>query len=387
METRKLSRRDFLKAAGVVSLGVMIGCKPSTNESSKPDLETETTNNEHIILGETREISLEPFGIGWVPDGHTPFATFPDGRKQFYLSGDSQSYVYTGTSLLALEKYDTQAIQVAFGPDIQVPYRNGYSAITSILQTDTTNPDHVFALTHNEQWRRPGDGSQFQATAGLIESFDGGKTWKDNGVFLSGRDTLPPGNGERVTGVGQPCAIMTELNGEKYVNMYYVEWLGQQTIQGPDQIYLARSKVNGDGSLDTPEQLTASGFVKHPDPKTLMPVLTPPQSIEQSAYIALPSISFNTHLNKFLAVCETNVGFVMSTSGNGLHWSEPRLIAKFKQQHAKRKQGDTWYSYPTLISPDETTDQITNQKGLLLASRGKWQETPHQLVVMPFELK
>lgn len=383
-----LTRREFLKLAALTAAGVAVAaCSPQSPNTSParplPAPESLAPTNDFLKLGQEQELPLERFGIKYTPDGHITYIDLPNNVRRFFISGNEQSYLFEGKTGMTLasvvQSYDKRPIKV-WGLDNKVTYRNGYSAITSIIKTDNKNPNHLLATVHNEQ--HAGGPSNFTASVGLIESTDGGINWNDKGVLIKGSDAIPPG--EHVSGAGEPCSIVKD----EYVYIYYVDWASQKKIQKPDQIHLTRAVIKNDGSLGQIEHFTDSGFKTEFQNKELKPVIPVPQNIPKSNYSALPSVSFNKHLNKYLCVFETDVGFCAATSDDAINWNEAKMIAKFPTVLSQRK-GDgreTWYSYPTLLSETEPNDQITGPNGILYCAKQKPGSDNHQLFTLPFSL-
>lgn len=364
--------------------------KTPTTEATRDKTFTsfETPNNTYIGLGERVDLSLEKFAISSTPDGHITYTTFDDNSRLTLITGENSTYGFRSQgskNLFTGEKNEVIQPYNVIGPDATKPYRNGYCGISSLIQIDDRNPKHIFALTHNEAHVSKGDGKNFTATVGLLESYDQGKNWNDLGVVISGQDALAPG--KKVSGAGQPSAIVRYEGGKPYIHVYHVDWSAQEKIFPPDQIYLARLPFDN-GKVGTAEFLTTNGFKTEIKAGEKFPVITPPQNILDSSYAAIPSISFNKKLNMLLCVFETNVGFAITKSKDGVLWETPELIARFPQPNSRVKKGDSWYSYPTLVSTEQATDQITSNTGTLFCARRKWGESEgHQLSYLPFELK
>lgn len=341
--------------------------------------------NANIILGNTLSLSLSSFGIKWDPDGHISYITLSNGTRRYFIAGNQKTYTIdtkTSTSLAdALDK--NPVIKQNFGPDPSVSYRNNYSTISSVLQTQNSNPSHIFAFTQNEEQVKLPNGtydySNFTASVGLLESYNGGVTWKDYGPVIRGDDYLPPGT--RITGAGEPCAIIN--NG--YVYIYFVDWSSRTNVQHPDQIYLARTKIFPDGGLGAFEFYTYGGFSNQE--ANLQPVISADDN-PNDKYTSLPSVSFNKSLNAYLMVYQTDIGFYSAVSQDGLNWTNQKLIFMFPKPLSQRQFGDIWYSYPTLLSDtSQKNDQSTQNTGNLYFATGIWPDTAHQLTAEPFEIK
>src|SRR3989304_10183056 len=337
-----------------------------------------------ITLSEdTEDLSLLAYGIKWTPDSHLTYISFPNGTRRYFISGNQKTYYLdtsTSTTLAEAIKNNPQ-FKESFGPDVNAVHRNGYSTIGSVLQIDKESPNHVIGFTQNEQQKVNADASldygNFTTTIGLLESNDGGKTWTDYGPVIRGDDYLEPGT--KISGVGHPSAIIV---GD-YVYIYYVDWASQTNVFHADQIYLSRIKILEDGKkLDKFEFYKEGGFSE--GEYNLKPVI-PADAIENGKYSALPSISYNTALRKYLAFYETDRGFAVAFSQNGINWTRNKLIFYFTKPISQRQDGDLWNSYPSLLSDKtEGSDQTTSAEGNLYYSQGVWPNTAHQLTKKSF---
>lgn len=337
-----------------------------------------------ISLGKDRSLSLLSQNIKWDPDGHISYVTFPNGSRTFFIPGNQSSYALTTSTPQSLEQAlaHNASFNKIFGPDTNIPYRNYYATITSVLQTDPKNMYHLLAFTQYEQQAVRADGTNdyqnFTSSIGLLESYDGGKTWKDFGPIIKGDDYISPGL--KVSGAGEPDAIIN--NG--YVYVYFVDWAASVKVSHPDQIYLARSKIYPDGGLGAFEFYTPSGFVT--DDSNLQPVIKAQSGIGE--YASLPSISYNQYLGEFLAVYEGENGFYQATSSDGINWKNQKLFDSFIKPLSTRETGDVWFSYPTLLSDkNEPSDGLTSDTGNLYYGKGIWPNVAHQLTVMPYQFK
>jgi len=338
-----------------------------------------------ITLGTETDLSLLSKNIKWTPDGHISYVTFPNGNRRFFLSGNQRTYSIDSPTPLSLEEALSKNPQVKenFGPSENIPYRNKYSTISSVVQTEPKNLYHLFAFTQNEEQLKKPDGTydsaNFTSSIGLLESFDGGTTWKDFGPVIRGDDYLTPGS--KITGAGEPSAIIKD----GYIYVYFVDWAAQIKAQHADQIYLARTKIFPDGGLGAFEYYNASEFSA--DTINMQPVIKLPDT-GNTGYTSLPSISYNEYLNQYLAVFETNIGFYQAFSIDGINWTQEKLILSFTKPQSTRETGDVWVSYPTLLSDQtEKFDGSTENKGNLYFATGIWPNTAHQLTVKTFEFK
>ena len=334
---------------------------------------------------EIEDLSLLPYGIMWTPDSHISYISLPNGIRRYFISGNQRTYYIDVAGSQTLEEAikDNPILIECFGPDINVPHKNGYSTIASVLQTDEGNPYHVIGIAQNEAQKVNPDGSldfaNFTTSISLLESYNGGASWKDYGPVIRGDDFLEPGT--RITGAGHPSAAV--IDG--YVYVYYVDWPTQIKVVHPAQIYLARAQVLPDGKVSNFEFYKDGGFsLGEFDLKPVIPAGTN----TESEYTSLPSVSYNESLKKYLAIYETNFGFSMAVSSNGINWSGHKTIFDFPKPQIERQFDDIWYSYPSLLSDgSQPNDQITDETGNLYFSKGFWPNTAHQLIRKSFSFK
>lgn len=380
-----ISRRTFNKALLAAFLATAISSPfEAFAQSNSPTKSPEIKNNEFIQLGNQEiDLSLRELNLKYTPDDHTPYVTFSDGTRRYFISSEVSTFsIDTGGESLrkAIENKTVTAenIREVYGPEQNEGYQ--YAGITGVYQLDSNNEKHLTAILHEEERINPGDSFGFRASVAKVESFDGGLTWQNKEVLIKGDDFVDPG--EKVSGAGQPSAI--QIGDSLYI--YYTDWSAGQKTSHPDQIYLAKANI-ANGTIDSNlEFYTNNGFVsgQESDLKSVIPV---PEKIENSGYSALPSVSYNDYLKKFVAVFETNVGFCYTTSEDGINWSDAELIARFPQTQGERKYGNIWFSYPTLVSDEDyDNDHTTGKIGILYYSKGEWSLKSHNLVAREFEI-
>lgn len=335
--------------------------------------------------------TMEMLGyISWTPDGPITYWTTAEGNRRYLLTGgkDNATYLLQSDGKSTLREImesglvNEKSFLKVYGPDESVEYRKHYAGITSILQTDKSNPDHIYGIGHFELRTDRNASADYTSTIGLAESFDGGLTWEDKGVLIEGTDVKAPG-GERVSGAGQPSAIYNEETG--YVNGLYIDW--SATGQHPDQLYAFRMKVNEDGTLGNVEYLTDNGFSETKE--NLKPAIPVPEDKPEFIYTALPHLSWNTELNQYVAVGESDNGFWMAKSDDLVNWTKPEIVYDFTKYggkpHSILKVGEKWDSYPTFLDENQPNSQITGEKGIFYHSSGN-NLIPHEPATLDAEI-
>jgi hypothetical protein len=378
-KTNRISRRTFFKIVGLTAAGTAAAmCGPKIYEKLT-DPQLNEVENSYIKFGNPERISFENYGMKWMPDGQLPFVTFPDGEKVAFISANARSYPVLINKNITPKHIDKNGRAIpCIGPDPNEDYRNGYTSITSVFQLNNNNPDHLTAITHNEEWVKRHVSDNYTGSIGLAQSYDRGSTWTDIRQAIKASDAMKPGF--KVTGVGQPSAILVDENGHKYIQVYYL----YLPLNGRYLIHASRAPVAGN-TVGEFEHFTSDGFKKDVEifPDNVKPIILPPEE-QKDSYTALPSIS--RHAGDYVGIFETQNGFCMTKSKNGISWNKPEIILKFPQGQYPHKMGDRWYSNPTFWSLNFDTSQEIGNSGLLLYSTGIW-DKPHQLEMRSFRLK
>lgn len=368
--------------------GATVGFPTAQNNGSAINLFTTSAavKKADITLGNEKDLSLLSKNIKWDPDGHISYVTFPGGTKRYFITGNQRTYTIDTPSSITLQKAveTNQEVKENFGPDKSVSYRNFYATINSVVQTNPKDLNNLFAFAQYEEQAVKPDGTNdyanFTASIGLLESKDGGNTWKDYGPVIRGDDFLAPGT--KISGAGEPSAVIN--NGYLYV--YYVDWAAGVKINHPDQIYVARTKIFPDGGLGAFEFYKQDNQFSQGE-YNLKPVITIPDG-SNGGYTSTPSISFNKYLGQYLAIYQTDTGFYQSFSTDGITWTDAKVFYQFDKPLSQRTSGDVWVSYPTLLSDSsEKSDGSTAVSGNLYFAKGTWPNTAHQLTVKPFSFK
>lgn len=367
---KRMDRRAFLKKAAIVGAGTAataVGVKIGLDLTSK---KSPHETNDPITDGENIKVDLEPpetpniSGLNWFPDGHSSFIKTEDGVRVF-LSGGPNGYMVEGNSLTSLGK--TQEI---ISPGSDEKFDRNYAAPGSVIRGN--NPDELLMFYHGEYHPQAPNHFPFNAGIGLATSNDNGKSWQKKGQVLKGLNDQPAV--DRVYGAGQPSAIRKD----DYIYLYYIDWNGEY----PDSIHLARAQVSSNGTPDSWEKFYNGEFKNTGMDGKSTPVIAAPKG----DYAALPGVSWNSFLNKFLAVYESLEGFNISTSNDGLTWDNQQRLLNVQTINNNPKTGQKWNSYPTLWSPNKNNDGETDENLILVYSEGIYNQQPHSLRLRPMKL-
>ncbi len=353
-----INRRTFLKILGVLA-GAAVG---------KKALELLPSNENTVLLGEEKPAN---FSANNSPDGQ--IAMLKSGTTYYkWVSCGPETYLYRGPQV---DDFSQQ--EKVLSPDYTSSAEGSqqYAGLTTVFEYD----GKFFGLYHQEHWASASNHFPFTAAIGLAESEDNGHSWTKRGPVLQGPDHPFPGSdGNRPFGVGQPSGIII---GE-HLYVYHTGWYKDAS----DSIYLSRVPL---GQMENPVAWERynheSGFVvNQPDQAT--PLISPHLIGEEAHYCALPNVSFNTFLEKYLMIFETDTGFYLTTSEDGETWAPAEVAMAFPQPKSEVQTGEDWYSYPTFLS--ETNSQMeTTDRGWLVFSKGQLNRAPHRAYQRELQLQ
>ncbi len=370
----RISRRDFLKksvkttAKVAGTIGVIGGGAKLIESLISPD---DSTSSEltfgdqkiHAEIGNSESLNLT--GLQWFPDGHSPFIKNEDGVK-VWLAGGPQGYMFTGRDLNHLDEKATEVI----GPSGE-GFDRDYAAPGSVLPGK--NDGELLMFYHGENHPYAPNFFPFGAGIGLAVSTDGGFTWERKGQIIQGKNDKQMET--RPYGAGQPSVLVKD----GHLHIYYIDWNGQD----PDSIHLARAPIDSDGMPGAWKKYNNGDFSEDGLGGQSSPVILPS---EGGDYSALPGVSFNSFLNKYMSVFESKDGFYMTTSVDGIEWLPSQKLLGVQTANTGPEIGDTWNSNPTLWSPNKSNDRETDANMLLVYSQGKWQQKPHSMKTRTIQL-
>lgn len=385
-EVKNPSRRRFLRRSAGVGAGIVataLGIKYTADQilnnndnpkvTGAPELSSTAETQETKVLTVDKETYKATFGtvetprisgLELFPDGHSSFIKTDSGVSVF-LSGGPHGYLLQGKDLQSLGQ-----AQEILGPGSSESFDRNYAAPGSVI--NGINPGELLMFYHGENHPNAPVHFPFTAGIGLAISQDDGKTWEKKGQILKGMNEKPATN--RVYGAGQPCAIVKD----GYMYLYYIDW----NAIHPDSIHLARSPLTANGKVGSWEKYLDGKFVDNGMDGESTPVITAPDG----DYAALPGVSWNSFLNKFLAVYESKEGFNLTTSIDGITWNNKQRFLDMQTINNNPQNGQRWNSYPTLWSPDKKSDQETDNRMLLVYSEGNYNSTPHSMRMRPIHL-
>jgi hypothetical protein len=346
-----------------------------------------------LALGTTEEHLLDDgqFGTEFTPDEHMTYLRQPDGSVRLWIAGDTttgagQTIGFSTddfVNLTPLTESNGNAV-AGLGPsgpgteNFDADYAGPGSVFTASNGTDLLMiyhaENHEFAGVHYQT-------VPYYASVGLARSTDNGTNWTSKGAIITGMDpqptTFPP---RSAMGAGNPSAVIA--NG--YIYVFYVDW----NLASPDSIYVARAPVTSDGAPGSWQKYYNGSFSQPGLGGLSSPVQGPPPPSNTTIYAGSPDVSYNSFLQSYLMLLNSNVGWHYATSPDLLTWTiQPAAIFTYPTPFSSLQTGDTWYDYPTLISPEENNDQTTTCGGHIYYTKGAWNSTPQTMYRLPFTVQ
>lgn len=354
--TRRQFIRDGVRVGAAVALVRLIqACIPQNNAEHPPLLP-----DSPLQLG--KEESQELPGLQWYPDGHISVLE-DDGVTQAWIAAGRETYRLSGQSLDTLGNPE-----VVLQPTYETGEKgfNGYRGFGSVIRGRT--PDERIGFYHNEWHPNQTQTFPFTSEIGIVVSTDNGLSWVDKGIVVRGpHSPRPSGDVQRPFGAGQPSAIQI---GD-YIHLYYTGW----NPDSADAVYAACAPLIDVDNLQSWRLLADGTFSARAIDGVGTPVVSRPT--EDHSYAAIPGVSWNTHLNKYVMVFESGKGFLVTTSQDGISWDTGKLVFSFPPENSNH-----WYRYPTLLSPKKD-HTITDKIGWLYYGKGE-KGRSQSMARMPF---
>jgi hypothetical protein len=286
-----------------------------------------------------------------------PFLRQPDETFKLWASGGGSYGAYlfrtpdffslgTPTMVFAPSGAGTSAFDADYaGPGSIFPAADG-TGLLMIYHAE----NHLFSGVDYE-------GTPFYASIGLARSQDGGVTWQRQGEIISGHDPQQATQTALGAGAGTPTAV--ELGG--YIYVIFHETDVQSNVLG---YAIARAPIGSDGRPGSWQKYDQGSFSTAGLGGAFTPlniVLDPSFPRDQRQ----PHLSFNTYLNQYLMAMVGNGGIYVLTSPDLFTWSRGivALPAPFPDATATTSDPRNWY--PTLVSTNEPSDEVTGQTGYL----------------------
>lgn len=339
-----------------------------------------------LVLGDDAQAVLPVgrYGLRFTPDEHMSYFRRTDGTARVFWAGGTAAGTGETVAMETDDFSDFAPLMASgdlalavFGPS--GPGSNAfdadYAGPGSIVRASNGRDllmfyhaeNHLFAGVHYSF-------EPFYASIGLARSPDDGVTWYRAGQIVSSDAPHPTGASPReAMGTGSPSAIVYR----GYIYLFYLDIAPPNTR--PDVIHVARSPVATDGRPGSWQKFYDGSFSEPGLGGASTPVVGPVAPVGRTISAAFPDVSYNTYLKSFLMAFQTSDGFYYATSRDLLSWTVRGRFFKFPAGEDHMKKGQTIYTYPTLISPEQPNDQLTSRTGYLFYAKGVNQVAPHAM--------
>ncbi len=282
-----------------------------------------------------------------------------------YVVSGVNTYRCTGTSM---GRVRVDPATPVFGPS-GIGFDRSYAGISAIVNP-TADASFRIAYYHAED-QCPTDTARTAAAIGMAFSSDGGRSWWGRQQLVGSRDPRPAcgrlGQLEPFTGVGQPTAILTG----GYVYVLFTDWTpGQANSIGLVRAPAAQATSRGAyqkynaGAWSPALAGTGSAVIARPNADHL--------------YAAAPQVTYNTTLGAFMAIYESDLGFLTAASRDLIRWGPGNLVFGFEQRQHSKPKGALWQSYPSVLAADIGDPQVTGSSNYLYFGQGRWNTDPPQ---------
>jgi hypothetical protein len=332
------------------------------------------------------------YGLRWVPDEHMTYLRLPDGSARVFWGGGTTA---GPGRTIAMSTRDFRTFEpLVRSSDLAVgvlspsgpggaAFDADYAGAGSVIRASNGRDLLMFYHAENHLFagvRYPFE--PFYASIGLARSPDLGMTWYRAGQIIASSTPHPPGASPReALGTGNPCAIV--FRG--YIYLFYLDIAPPHTR--PDVIHVARAPQASDGVPGSWQKFYEGAFAEPGLGGRSTPVAGRPAPAERTMSSAFPDVSYNTYLKSFLMAFQTNDGFYYATSPDLVNWTMRGRFFAFPAGEDHMSKGQTFYSYPTLISPEQPNDQLTARTGYLFYARGAYQVSAHGMYRRAFSLE
>jgi len=364
-------------ALGLVLLGPVTAAVPFEEIAPPAGPPTEgktlTSNNDEIsVLSRDQGLRIDAVPL---PDVHPTYLRFDDGSIRFWIQGGGGTSIFTTTDFKSFTPSPISShVTHVLAPSkplsdlFDADYAGGSSIFPSANRRDLLMIYH--AENHYGHAYGTAGVTAFYASIGIARSADGGKTWSRQGPVITGREAQtgypPPNIG---LGAGNPSAIVTG----GYIYVFYIDNVSRTgQFRGINSLCLARAPIATDGRPGSWTKYYQKSF-SQPGIGGLCQAPVPPPSAKSGVtFQSNPDISFNSALNAFLLVFQSDDGFFYATSSDMASWSPPRLFMSTPPNlQGLRTPGAEYYYYPLLVTPSAASDQLTGADGFIFYAKGK----------------
>ena len=336
-------KNDAPQAQRKMSLAVALGSEENVIPSASPGLLY--SPDEHLTYLANKGGG---FSIWFAADGGTTGFTTPDLLNLVPIKSDKG----VPSPLLAPSGPGTTAFDADYAGSGSIFKAANGSDLLMIYHAE----NHLFGTVHS-------NGNPFYAGIGLARSTDGGITWERKGQILSAHDPQLSSQTSGGAGIGTPSAI--EANG--YIYVFFREIDSQSKMEG---IGVARTPIADDAVAGTWQKFFNGAYTSPGLGGAFTPLQITLDSNAKSDH-RQPFVTFNTYLNAYVLTIVGNGGIYMCTSKDLVNWTAGKVILSAPVPDATVTASTAPYNwYPTLMSPDQPSETITDKTGYLYYAKG-----------------
>ncbi|OTP72762.1 hypothetical protein [Caballeronia sordidicola] len=329
-----------------------------------------------------------PFGVD-NPDEHVPFLRQANGSFRLWLAGGGSAGTF-GLSSSDLMSFTSLVSKGGAAMGVLLPSGPGttafdadYAGAGSVFPA--ANGTDLLMIYHAENHLFNGvlsSGNPFYAAIGLARSSDGGVTWTREGEIIGAHDPQLPTQTTGGAGALTPSAV--ESGG--YIYVIFREIDPQSKVTG---FALARAPIAIDGVPGSWQKYSGGAFSTAGLGGAFTPlnvVLDPtvPGDMRQ------PQVSFNVYLQQFLMVSVGNGGIYAQTSADLINWTPGVVVLQApvpdSTVNLSTKPPSPFNWYPTIISMDQPSDQMSDQTGYIYYAKGTGVNSEHLMYRRAFNI-
>ena len=300
-----------------------------------------------------------------LPDGAITFLKEGDSARVWMPTGDGGNSIEVVTDDFRHFRATTTPAPWVLSP-VPGTFESNYTGISKVVRLSS---GRLAAIYQAEE--HPCGGSVAGVSIALVTSDDDGLTWQRHGqIITSPPITLVTCDEMVFHGVWSFAATLDPTGEYMYV------WFGEGSNEPWDDFFgglrLARAPLSG-GLLPGTWQKYYQGGWEQPGlgglttPTLLAPtpfISTDPSLSNEMA--GIPSVTWNTVFDRYVAVFTTMTGFWYATSPDGIEWSDGEQLLKHKVLVTTGRQpNEAWVYYPTLIDPQASSDGFSSTEGFL----------------------
>ena len=304
------------------------------------------------------------------PDGHVTFIK-EHGAMRLWMPALNRT-----VEMITTDIWDMHAVADP-APSVLGPSGHGFDANYAGGSKVLRLPSGVLAMIYHGE-NHPCTGDKAEVAIGLAYSFDDGTTWVRKGKIISAPVYEFPNCDERTFyGAGSFSAVVNPVGDYLYV--YHHVWYPNVSWD----VRVSRSRLDS-GLLPGTWSEYRDGSWNEPSLGGLGDVMFKASASDLHMGLdmaGIPTVSWNTEYKMWLAVFTSMTGFWYTSSIDGIHWVEPRLLLRHAVLVSEESMVEhkPFIYYPSLVDPSAGQDGRTSASGILLYAHGDWIHAHHMI--------